>query len=143
MEHGLNQGTGFATNDIFGVDGIAVVTDFEMEMAAAGATGVAAKTYLLACTDTGARCYMAFGKVGIIGLKSVVVADNNEVAIRAVVFREANHAVESSIDGFARRHGEVETIMETATARAEMRGGTGILRRWEDEKLAMLGIGKF
>ena len=85
---------------------------------------------------------MALGEMGIVGLQSIVVTDNDEVAVRTVVFRKAHHPVESGVDGFARGHGKVEAVVETAAAGSKMGRGTGILGRRKDEELATRSIGK-
>ena len=142
-EIGLDEGAGLAADDVLGVHGVAVVADFEVEVAATGASCVAAKAYLLACTDAGAGGHMALGEVGIIGFESVVVADDDKVAVGRVVFGETHHAVKGGIDGFAGGHGKVEAVVEATTTGTEVGGWTCIVRRGEDEEFAMVGVGEF
>ena len=58
---GGQKGAGFAANDIFGIDGVALISYFEVEVAASRAACIATKAYLLTSFDTGARSDMTLG----------------------------------------------------------------------------------
>jgi hypothetical protein len=58
---GGQKGAGFAANDILGIDGVALISNFEVEVAASRAACIAAKAYLLTSLDAGAWSDMTLG----------------------------------------------------------------------------------
>lgn len=100
--------------DALRIESLAHVACLEMEMrpcAAACATAIANE-------GTGANGVAhideVFLQVAIVGLNSVVVPDDNEIAIPAALFGghdNTHHAIEGSIDAVANMQGDVNTLM--------------------------------
>ena len=92
-----------------GVDVLSQITDFKVQVRAVRASGVAAESDDVTGVDHLSGVDEPAGKVGVVGLQAVVVADDDEVAIAAGVtaFGDAHLAVPG---GGHRRAGGVAQI---------------------------------
>ena len=104
---------GRAVDNGFGVDGVALVAYFEVEVAAERTARITAKPNDVTGLNLVAGRHVALRHVGIVGFQTVLVMDDDQVAVGSVALGDTHGAVEGSIDGFARRLGEVEAIVET------------------------------
>ena len=66
--------------------------------------------------------YLTLREVGIVGLKAIVVANNDKIAIVARILRHTHLAIESGIDGVASLQREVQALMWATTTHTIARG---------------------
>lgn len=110
-----------AIDDMLGVHGVTHIANLEMEMAAIGATGVAAKANDIASLHLVTRRNLTATHVSIVGLKTVVVTNHHQISIGTIVGRHADGAVEGSVDRFSCGLSDVDSIVPTIFAGSEVR----------------------
>ena len=111
-------------DQLVGVDVHAEVADFKVQMGAVGASGVAAESDDIASLHDLAGVDQSAGKVCVVRLQAVVVADDDEVAVATGVaaFGDADHAVPCRGDGRADGISEVDAAVHSAAAPAVIGG---------------------
>lgn len=107
----------FKVDDGGGVDGYAEIAGLEVEVCAGAASGVASEGYGVACLYELVRLDEEAAEVAVDGLKSVIVADYDVVAVAAAfVFGEADFSGESRADGVAYLEFEVNAVVHASEA---------------------------
>lgn len=107
----------FKVNDGGGVDGDAEIAGLEVEVCAGAASGVASEGYGVACFYELVRLHEEAAEVAVDGLKSVVVADYDVVAVAAsFIFGEADFSCKCRADGVADLELEVNAVVHASEA---------------------------
>ena len=89
--------------DALRVKGATLVAGLKVEVGAGAAAGAAAKTDNFSSPDRFASLYKQFGKMTVVGLQTVGVAQDNQIAVTsgAIAGGYADHAVKSRFDTVA------------------------------------------
>ncbi len=103
----------------FRVECLAVVAGLEMQMGSRRAARRAAQSDDLPRFDPLVRLYQAFRQVAVVGFQAVVVADDYQIAVAAVVVgRHAHSPAERRINRVARLQRQVHSLVLASSPRA-------------------------
>ena len=110
----------FEVDQPLGVERMAVVTGFEVQVRACRTACRSAQTDDLARLDPLVRLDQTFCEVAVISLQPIVVADDDQVAVTSVIIlRYAYTTAECGVDRVTGFQRQVDSLMLTATPRSE------------------------
>ena len=130
-EHSAAKRAGLEVDEPLGIEGVALVPGLEMQVRAGGPAGRAAEADDVAGADPGAHLDLSLGQVAVGGLKAVLVADDDEVAVAAGILRDPDLAGKGGADRVSCLERQVAALVAAPVAHSELGEDLDLVRTAE------------